>query len=506
LRNHISTVLVNWALRDYQLEPKVWDGNENCEHKWSGKLKTLSHKSGETNPGKEGWFKDKGASDDRGNQFCSKCGAWKGSLGLEPTFDLYIKHLCDIFDEVKRVLKKTGTCWVNMGDTYNSHFAKSKNVGGFDGKQMRKNQAYSNSRIIGKRGVELPDKCLLQIPSRFAIEMCNRGWILRNVVIWHKPNCMPSSVKDRFTVNWEYVFFFVKSSTPQYWVNSKTGQITDKQPKGTQGIEGVDWGWVEHSACKGKGCGNKRCVNGKIKSSLWEGRDYWFETQYEPWGNDEREAGIIRAKKYGYDGKGTYQDWYNNRRKKTDWVSGNKNIKKGMYASRGQSQNKPPLIHPLGRNKRSVWKIPTQAMKEAHFAVYPEKLCETPIKAGCPEFICKKCGKARERIDKVEYQPYKTGAKSQVKTSPNDKGDLRQGCVRPQQMKYGRANKIVTNKGYTDCGCNAGWRPGIVLDPFLGSGTTAVVAKKLGRHYLGIELNPEYIKIAEKRLAQQQLL
>jgi len=54
--------------------------------------------------------------------------------------------------------------------------------------------------------------------------------------------------------------------------------------------------------------------------------------------------------------------------------------------------------------------------------------------------------------------------------------------------------------GWTDCGCNAGWKPGIVLDPFMGSGTTAVVAKKLGRDFIGIELNPDYIKIAEKRI------
>ena len=62
------------------------------------------------------------------------------------------------------------------------------------------------------------------------------------------------------------------------------------------------------------------------------------------------------------------------------------------------------------------------------------------------------------------------------------------------------------DKGYTDCGCNAGWESGIVLDPFFGAGTTGLVAKKLGRNYLGIELNPEYVKIANKRLAQTNLL
>ncbi|GAH57635.1 unnamed protein product, partial [marine sediment metagenome] len=107
-----------WGLRDYGVEPVIWDGDKNCKHSWGNKTITLKHKSGETNPGKESWFKDRGASDDKGNCFCLKCGAWCGSLGLEPTFGLYIKHLCDIFDGVKRVLRKDGTCWINLGDSY----------------------------------------------------------------------------------------------------------------------------------------------------------------------------------------------------------------------------------------------------------------------------------------------------------------------------------------------------------------------------------------------------
>jgi len=104
---------------------------------------------------------------------------WVGQLGLEPTPQLYIQHLVGIFDEIKRVLKKTGTCWVNLGDTYG--------------------------------GTTKTAKSLAQIPSRFAIAMTDSGWILRNEIIWHKPNCLPSSVKDRFTVDFEKLFFFVKS-------------------------------------------------------------------------------------------------------------------------------------------------------------------------------------------------------------------------------------------------------------------------------------------------------
>ena len=126
-----------------------------------------------------------------------------GQLGLEPTFQEYISKLCDIFNEVKRVLKKEGTCFVNLGDTYS---------GNKEGKTDNKVSDYlkENSTGIHKKAT-ITEKCLCQIPSRFAIEMCERGWILRNRLIWHKPNCMPSSVDDRFTVDYEDIFFFVKS-------------------------------------------------------------------------------------------------------------------------------------------------------------------------------------------------------------------------------------------------------------------------------------------------------
>lgn len=88
----IDTVITSppyWSLRNYGTSPQIWDAKEGCEH-----------------------------DQEIHSAFCKKCGAWKGELGLQPTFQLYIKHLCDIFDEIKRVLKNTGTCWVNLGDVY----------------------------------------------------------------------------------------------------------------------------------------------------------------------------------------------------------------------------------------------------------------------------------------------------------------------------------------------------------------------------------------------------
>jgi len=131
--------------------------------------------------------------------------------------------------------------------------------------------------------------------------------------------------------------------------------------------------------------------------------------------------------------------------------------------------------------------------------VFPPALIEIPIKAGCPGMICKQCGKARERI----Y----TGA-SNLAFNIRVR-DVRSGRIKHRDRRashaeikgyrenYGDGKQFV---GYTDCGCNAGFESGIILDPFMGSGTTALVAQKLGRSWIGIELNPAYISIAQRRL------
>jgi len=300
-----------------------------------------------------------------------------GQLGLEPTFDEYINKLCDIFDEVKRVLRDDGTCWVNIGDTYNSH-----------------------------------SKSLVMIPFRFAIEMVNRGWILRNTIIWHKRNCMPSSAKDRFTVDFEYLFLFSK---------------------------------------------NKK---------------YYFETQYEPLS----EVSIKRSR-YGLN-------------------QTNNNQKAVNVQNLDKMGNR--FCNPKGRNKRAVWTINPKPFKEAHFAVYPEELCETPIKAGCPKFVCNKCGKIRKKI--YEHIKGKYGNHNKFNKQREIDGSdkfVRHGL---QGSTLGGVVGYDIFKGYTYCGCNAGFTSGIILDPFFGAGTTGLVALKQRKNFIGIELNPKYIKIAKKRL------
>lgn len=198
-----------WGLRDYKTEPQVWGGRSDCEHDWTPEG-VKRYDARRDHDGKD-------FGDTRGQEpmrsaldteldlgaTCPMCGAWRGQLGLEPTPQLYIQHLVGIFDEVKRVLKKTGTCWVNLGDTYG--------------------------------GMTKTDKSLAQIPSRFAIAMTDAGWILRNEIIWWKRNCMPSSAKDRFTVDYEKLFFFVKSK--KYYFEQQL------EPVAECSIKRAEYGW-----------------------------------------------------------------------------------------------------------------------------------------------------------------------------------------------------------------------------------------------------------------------
>jgi len=269
-------------------------------------------------------------------------------LGSEKHFKDFVNNLCNVFDEVQRVLKPTGTCFINLGDTYGgSGSGTTKNA---DTSKYVENskQVYvlpnGTSKASQFRGTAM-NKSLCMIPERFAIEMIDRGWCLRNQIIWHKPNQMPSSAKDRFTVDFEKVFFFVKQPT-----------------------------------------------------------DYYFEQQLEPYTEPlDRWAGQM--------------------------VRGNYKTKTEQFAVQ-ERNGRDMRPNPEGKNMRTVWSINTEPSTEAHFATYPQRLVERMLKAGCPE-------------------------------------------------------------------------NGIVLDPFFGSGTTGVYARKVNRNFVGIELNPEYVKIAENRLLKE---
>jgi len=385
-----------WGLRDYNTEGQIWGGDENCEHDFTSSKRKL-HSGTNSDKGLPHHLNANKVEWEVEDAICSKCGAWKGELGLEPTPDMFVNHLCDIFDEVKRVLRPHGSCWVNLGDTY----ANSGHGKGTGNMQNKNNPGAMTPKVK----CDLPQKCLVQIPSRFAIEMTNRGWILRNEIIWHKSSCMPSPATDRFTVDFEKFFFFTK---------------------------------------------NKK---------------YYFKQQIEP----VKEISLKRAK-YGLN--------------QTD------NSQKAVNVQDLKRMG-TRFVNPNGRNKRTVWNINPKGFKDAHFAVYPPKLIETPIDASCPEWIDKKTGKPRERVlEKQSLERHQL-----PEDNPNYRPERYEG-----KYEQGQRFAVYEDKGYNDGRSNDEFEPGIVLDPFMGSGTTAEVAMKMDKNWIGIELNPEYIDIAKNRL------
>lgn len=371
-----------WSLRDYgKHTDAIWGGDPNCKHQFKKKVTIKKHKGGKNSC--VGNNRKGVSAFTNTSQFCCKCDAWKGQLGLEPSIDLFIEHLVSIFDEIKRVLKKTGTCWVNLGDTYYTKSGNSFSKDKISSKKRIQETGLQKANTL-RGNSELPAKCLSLIPFRFAIEMVKHGWILRNDIIWHKPNCIPCSARDRFTVDFEHMFFFSKS------------------------------------------------------------KKYYFEKQYEP-------------------------------------------LKKVL------DNNLP------GRNKRCIWTICPRPFKDAHFAVFPEKLCEIPIKAGCPKHVCKKCGMP-ELILESSHNPYVFNIRVRDVKMNQIKYADRKASKKEVENYKGRYTSKGRVKQVLGCKCNAGYEPGVVLDPFMGSGTTALVANKQGKNFIGFELNPEYIKIAEKRL------
>lgn len=139
----------------------------------------------------------------------------KVEIGLEKTWQEYIGKLMDVFNEVKRVLKKDGTCFVNLGDSYGTQSGASM------GRIYNSEKTYLTNRGNGDVLLKPKDKdwhkSLMLIPHRFAITMIDNNWRLRNTLIWVKPNAMPESVQDRWKKAHEYIFFFTKNKN--YYFN-----------------------------------------------------------------------------------------------------------------------------------------------------------------------------------------------------------------------------------------------------------------------------------------------
>jgi DNA modification methylase len=281
-----------------------------------------------------------------------------GQLGREPSVTEYVANLRAVLRGVRRVLKDSGSLWLNLGDAYTR----------------------------GRR-FEVPIGSLMLAPQRVALALAADGWIVRNIVVWHKPNPLPQSAADRLSPTYEVLIFATK--TRRYFFD-------------------LDAIRVPHRSAD--------------RARLQE-----------------------RERSRRYQGNNT-----------------------GLGALKAAGR----VGHANGKNPGDVWTIPTAADRLGHQATFPEPLIERPILTTCPERICVQCDSAWTRPTRIRSR-----------TSEGMRHTREVGALRR-------------------CECFAPTRPGVVLDPFIGTGTTAVVARRLRRDWLGVELNPAFTKLAQKRLRE----
>lgn len=299
-----------------------------------------------------------------------------GQLGLEDTVEAWVANLRAVAVELARVLKSSGSLWLNLGDSYSRH---------------------------ARYGA--PPKSLFLAPERLLLALGADGWTVRNKVIWAKPNAMPDSVGDRLSTSYDFVYFLTRSR--RYFFD--LDQI--RLPHLTQRTTG-------------------KPRSAPPSPPAWAGP------------HAGRQDGLGRHRPSGVPG------------------------------------------HWLGKNPGDVWSMAAASYAGAHFATFPESLVERPLLATCPEAICDRCQQPWRRPVTVR----RLGLVSATERDPH---------VRRYQSHW----RTLRRTGeLAPCGCDAPTRPGVVLDPFFGTGTVGAVAERYGRDWIGIELSPAYVELAAQRL------
>lgn len=444
-----------------------------------------------------------------------------GQLGLEKTPEEYVAKMTEVFREVKRVLKKEGTLWLNLGDSYwGSGCGPSGNFGVPDDARVNN----SKGKKYPKRD-DLKSKDLIGIPWMVAFALRKDGWYLRQDIIWAKPNPMPESVQDRFCKSHEYVFLLSKS--PRYYFdlesvkeptvdNTKSHEYNERYEQETLRPEIQSFGERASNSSEvllfQEGAVGKESISEEIQN------DRRTATAVSPIGSQTRKGSEIqstaetlrpkRERKKGEGGEG--QDVGENREGKICETE-NRNQAEISDSDNGLSINKERVGSNQEEIQSSVRLLPQKtdkigngtqdaliAGREAHGGEHSPSLSELQRTKG--------------KSHKSAVTPGQTAHTKALKRMAGEKDPI-----------YTTRNKhsvwTVTTKPFKEAHFAtfpedlivpmvlAGCPPkGIVLDPFMGAGTTALIGQKLGRNFVGIELNPDYIKLAQKRLAQKNLL
>ena len=453
-----------------------------------------------------------------------------GAYGLEPTLEEYIANMVTVFREVRRVLRKDGTLWLNLGDAYASNPSNGRGGGStLDGGAPHLSGA-------NRDGAGLKPKDLVGLPWRVAFALQADGWWLRSEIVWHKPNPMPESVRDRPTRAHEYVFLLTKSARYFYDADAI------REPMAASSIERISqesfWEQTGGEKDHRNGVNPNRSARGALENLARRTPAGW-NVNYD----ESNQKGHYPQKADKQRGHSRRHAGFNDR-----WD--------GMSKEEQQA---------MGANKRTVWSIATQGFPGAHFATFPEELVRCPVLAGTSERgVCAACGAPWVRLGSTR-QPDVLGkalttlrSKSgltrhqmadMIGVGSNNVRDWEIGGHIPTDDHWVKlctalnlnlsrsefaeqAEYIVTgsqagpkqkasqtdsyvNRPYAErklrvslsttdwqptCEHDSEPVPAVVLDPFCGSGTTGVVALRHERSFIGIELNPEYIELARKRI------
>lgn len=234
-----------WGLRDYKIPPTLWGGNPECEHEWGATIAV----NATNHTDKARWNHTRNGRDElqppekrvswlrtevKQGQFCQRCNAWAGALGLEPTPDLFVEHIVEVFRAVGRVLRPDGTLWLNLGDSYNAY-----NGGAGPGSKLSRTASEQRPALetgYGLRSKNLKPKDLIGVPWMAAFALRTDGWYLRSDIIWAKKNCMPESVTDRPSQSHEHVFLLARSQ--RYFYDAEAIREEGVIPAGTRAAKG----------------------------------------------------------------------------------------------------------------------------------------------------------------------------------------------------------------------------------------------------------------------------
>jgi site-specific DNA-methyltransferase (adenine-specific) len=489
-----------WGLRAYSGEQAcVWGGDAECEHAWAEVLTPAANGIIEGGMQGETLLANSATRKPRVSGICSLCGAWRGAYGLEPLHDCgrpkgkmcsvcYVCHTLEILRGIRRVLRPDGVVWWNLGDSYaGSGGAHANNVNPGLSKSFKRFGSGRANGIVDERGQRNRDGIghvpglkpgdLCMIPQRVALAAQADGWIVRSEVIWAKKNPMPESVSG-----WRWQRHRVKVTSGRYDSDEKQA-ITRTGAGFNQRWEGEE-GWsAQWQDCPG--CG--KCAD---NDGLVLRRGSWRPTTVH-----EKVLMFAASENYWADGEDV-REKHETLGDKSAHAFEKKSNANGMggQATQGNAHS----FHPGGRNLRSVWTLPTVGYPGAHFATFPPALPTRCILAGCPPRVCAKCGTPWARVMKrvSTGRPYAAG-KSEAKNAAGLRtafSGYDDGSICPEF-------KTLGFRPTCSCGVSE-WLPGIVLDPFAGSGTTLQVAQDLGRRWAGIEICEEYEELIRQRLGR----